>query len=135
MEMQKSSSFMPMMMEMLQGGMPLQVPDLDFKTDPISKAFHNLSLRQLAKTELLKAEIANSRNIQAQNYLATMERALLFGDRVFEEKQKIKDEQTKRKAENQILTAQATQAYFEAKSAEIDFEMRQMKFNELNGGK
>jgi hypothetical protein len=64
-----------------------------------------------------------------------MQRAILFGDTVFEEKQKMKDEQEKRKAEVQILTSQATQAYYDAQSAKMDFEMRQMKRDEMRGGK
>lgn len=135
MQMSKSNGLMPMMMEMLQGGMPIQIPDLDFKADPFSKAFHNLSLRQLAKTEALKAEISGSRNIQAQNYFETMKRVILFGDTINEERQKMLDEQEKRAAENRILTAQGSQAYFEAKISEMDYEIRRMKFDEMKGGK
>lgn len=135
MNLQKKNDLMPMVMEMMQGGMPIQTPELEFNTDPISKMFHNLSLRQLAKAESLKAEIAASRNIQADNYLQTMERAILFGDTVFEKRQLMRDDQSKRKAEIQILTAQANQAYFDAKSSEMDFEMRKMKFDEMKGGK
>jgi hypothetical protein len=63
-----------------------------------------------------------------------MKRALLFGETVFEERQKMRDEQDKRKAEIQILAAQASQAYFDAKSSEIDFKMREKKFKEMMGG-
>jgi hypothetical protein len=134
MQMTKLNLNAPMIMEMMQGGMPLQLPEMPFEKDPISKWFQNLSLRQMAKYEATKADIAVSRNIQAENYLATMQRAILFGDTIFEEKQKMKDEQEKRKAEIQMLTAQATQAYFDAKSAEWDFKMREKKFKEMMGG-
>jgi len=93
--------------------------------------FYNLSLRQIAKAESLKAEIAVSRNTQAQNYLETMQRALLFGDTVFEEKQKMKDEQERRKAENQKLNSEATQAFYDSKSAEMDSKMREKQFKKM----
>jgi len=131
MEIEKRNQFMPMMMEMMQGGMPLQLPELPFQKDPISKMIHNFALRQISKAESLKAEIAVSRNTQAQNYLETMQRALLFGDTVFEEKQKMKDEQERRKAENQKLISEATQAFYDAKSAEMDFKMREKQFKKM----
>ena len=131
MEIEKRNQFMPMVMEMMQGGMPLQLPELPFQKDPISKMFYNLSLRQISKAESLKAEIAVSRNTQAQNYLETMQRALLFGDTVFEEKQKMEDEQERRKAENQKLNSEATQAFYDSKSAEMDSKMREKQFKKM----
>jgi len=138
MEPTKRDEYLPMMYELMQGGMPIQLPEMSFETDPISKMLQNLALKQMAKYEARKAEISASRNEQSRNYLEAMQRTLLFGDVVHEDRLRIKDEQERRRLGNEILKelleqekAKTHTIKIEAKTAEIDLGMMEIQFKKI----
>jgi len=122
---------LPVISEMMFSVMPIQLPEMQFESDPISKFLQNLSIKQVAKYEDRKAQIAESRNRQNKAYIDTMQRMILFGDIIQAKKETFRDIQRRReynlqisaetlkklRLENHVLT-------LEAKDAELNLKMK-----------
>ena len=121
----------PMMPVRISTLCPIEIPDMPFEDDLISKFFKNLAMKQMVKYETNKAEVAKLRNLGNKNYYEMLERTILHPYRL---KAKWKLSKTfsaggnttyrfpprplkEMKLKNQILT-------IEAKNADLDFKLK-----------
>ena len=116
--------------------MPIQLPEMQFEADPISKFFQNLAIKQMSKYELRKAEIAEYRDRQNKAYIDTMTRMIMFGDVIQAKKETLKDIERRREYNLQIsaetLKEMKLKNYLltlEAKDIELN---RKLKLKELD---
>lgn len=140
--MQNMMMNMPMMPDILRSSMPVFVPQMEYEQNPVSMVFGNFKRARISKASELEAQIARNANSQLTAKLDSVHQIFTFTAKVkdtldeYQHNQDIRElTREKTKAEVQLTQSQASQAYFDAKSAEMDYEMRKMKFDGMKGGR
>lgn len=125
---------MPGLPQIIQNAMPVELPRANFQQDSFSLFFDNVKRGQLVKATEREAKIAENsyRSIRAK--LDTIKAVVTFSSEIKESFEEFEHRKTlrvyelqEREADVFIKRAQAQQMGFDAKSAEADWEMREIQ--------
>lgn len=133
---------MPALPDIIRGAMPVPLPQMDYEENPINMIFGNFKRGRLAKATEKEAEIAANSNRALTAKLDSINAIVTFSAKIdcqlaeFQHNKKMFQlEEEEKQMDIYLKQSQATQAGFEAKLAEMDYEIRRMKFEEMKGGK